>query len=161
MTILAAEAAESAGERAAGSRRVQQARARARQAAASYGSQAAYVAQRAQAVPGDRQYQPVILAEFLVAVLLVTLSPIAGVSSTPASGSGPSPYHVNDLKQLVAVGAAYFVLALVASGNRGRLAAWFGGLLVIGIAISKVPGGGLKAIFAMVGQGPAPPAQAV
>jgi hypothetical protein len=124
------------------------------QRSARAGQGAARAVREAQIVPGDRQYQPVILAEFLVAVLLVALAPIAGVRSSANEGSGPSPYGVSDLKQLVAVGAAYFILALVASGNRGRLAAWFGGLVVIGIGLSKVQGGGLRAIFGMLGQGP-------
>ena len=112
---------------------------------------------RARIVPGDRNYQGVILAEFLVAMLLVALSPIAaGGSPNAKAKSSPSPYDANDLKQLVAVGAAYFVLALLSSGSRGRLAAWLGGLILIAIAMSKASQGKLAGVFTVAGEQPTP-----
>lgn len=152
MTILAAEEGAAAGDEAgaAASARTR----RARNAATAYAGQAATVAQNAQ-VPGDRRYQGVILAEYLVAVLLITLSPIAtGGSANAKTKSSPSPYDVSDLKQLVAVSGVYFVLALVASGNKGRFSAWFGGLILLAISMSKLGQGGIKAIADIVGQPP-------
>ena len=100
---------------------------------------------RQQITPGGRNYQGVILAEFLVAVLVVAFLPLA--SGRPADDKGgPSPYRVNDMIQLVAIGAVYFVLALFSSGERsGRVVAWFGGLLTIGILIAKTSSGQLSA----------------
>jgi hypothetical protein len=98
---------------------------------------------------GGRSYQGAILAEFLVAVLVVAFLPLA---SGPGDGkTGPSPYRVNDMIQLVAIGAVYFVLALFSNGERsGRVVAWFGGLLVIGILIAKVGSGQLSAAVSSV-----------
>jgi hypothetical protein len=94
---------------------------------------------------GGRNYQGVILAEFLVAVVVVAFLPLA--SGAPPDGKqGPSPYRVNDMIQLVAIGAVYFILALFSSGERsGRVVAWFGGLLTLGILIAKVGSGQLSA----------------
>lgn len=98
-----------------------------------------------QITPGGRNYQGVILAEFLVAVLVVAFLPLA--SGRPADDKGgPSPYRVNDMIQLVAIGAVYFVLALFSSGEKsGRIVAWFGGLLTLGILIAKTASGQLSA----------------
>jgi hypothetical protein len=54
---------------------------------------------------------------------------------------------VDDVKQLAAIGAAYFVLALLSSGKHGRLAAWFGGLILVAIGLAQTTSGGLPAIF--------------
>jgi hypothetical protein len=80
-----------------------------------------------------------------VAVLVVAFLPLA--SGRPADDKGgPSPYRVNDMIQLVAIGAVYFVLALFSSGERsGRVVAWFGGLLTLGILIAKTHSGQLSA----------------
>jgi hypothetical protein len=94
---------------------------------------------------GGRNYQGAILAEFLVAVIVVAFLPLA--SGAPDDGkAGPSPYRVTDMIQLVAIGAVYFILALFSSGERsGRIVAWFGGLLTLGILIAKVGSGQLSA----------------
>jgi len=99
---------------------------------------------------GGRSYQGVILAEFLVAVLVVAFLPLA--AGAPNDGkAGPSPYRVNDMIQLVAIGAVYFILALFSGGERsGRVVAWFGGLLTIGILIAKVGSGQLSAAVSWV-----------
>lgn len=124
--------------------------------AAERGTRAARSAGRtaaqARVVPGNRQYQPVILAEFLVAALLISVAPLATGGSPAAKAKGsPSPYDTGDLKQLVAVGAVYFVLALVSSGNHGRLAAWLGGLILIAIGMSKAGQAQLGAVFKTAG----------
>lgn len=108
--------------------------------AAGAAKDAAAAAARARFVPGDRRYQSVILAEFVIAVVVIAGLPLAtGGSPAAQAKGGISPYDTGDLKQLVAVGGVYFILALISSGNRGRLAAWFGGLVLIGLAFSKYP----------------------
>lgn len=108
--------------------------------------QAASVARNARVTPGDRGYQPVILAEFLAVVVIITVAPIASGGSPAAQAKGSlSPYDTGDLRQLAAAGMVYFVLALISSGNSGRLAAWFGGLVLIMLALGKVASGEFKA----------------
>lgn len=125
------------------------------QAAAGYAAgkarQAARTAGQARVVPGNRQYQPVILAEFLIAVILIAVAPVAtGGSPTAKAKSSPSPYDTGDLKQLVATGGVFFILALVSSGRHGRLAAWLGGLIVVAIGLSKAGQANLAAVFTAV-----------
>ena len=106
--------------------------------AARAGREAARTVGQARIVPGDRRYQSVILAEFLIAVILIAAPPMfTGGSPAAQAKGGISPYDTDDLKQLVAVGAVFFILALVSSGNHGRFAAWFGGLIVLAIGMSK------------------------
>jgi len=53
--------------------------------------------------------------------------------------------------QLVAIGAVYFILALFSGGERsGRVVAWFGGLLTLGILIAKTGSGQLSAAVSSV-----------
>lgn len=106
-------------------------------------------------LPGSHTYQPVILAEFVVAIVIVSVSPVAkgGTAESIAKGS-PSPYSVNTLKQLVAIGMAYFVLALLAASQRmGRYAAWFGGLILLGLGFTQLANGDLTALFKIFGPG--------
>ena len=79
-------------------------------------------------------YEKVIVAEFIVVVLLVAVAPF-----TRKNRDGLSPYYGQDLVQLVAIMAAYFILGLVAQGGQGsaRVAAWFGGLLAVGIGLGE------------------------
>lgn len=117
---------------------------RAKRAAQQTGQAAA----RARIPTGDRQYQGIILAEFLIALILVAVAPIATGGSTAAKAKGGlSPYDTGDLKQLVAVGGTFFILALLSSGNHGRLAAWLGGLIVVTIGMSKAGQANLTAVF--------------
>ena len=119
---------------------------RARAGAQRYAGQARYVGQNARITPGSRGYQPVILAEFVAAAAIIAVVPIASGGSPAAQAKGsPSPYDTTDLRQLAAVGVVYFVLALISSGNSGRLAAWFGGLVLIVLALGKVAHGDLSA----------------
>lgn len=115
--------------------------------AADVGARAARDAARARIPTGDRQYQGVILAEFLVAVLIVGVAPLARGKAAQDVTGGPSPYGPDDVKQLAALGAVYFVLALLSSGKHGRMAAWFGGLVLVAIGLSETTSGGLPAIF--------------
>jgi hypothetical protein len=103
--------------------------------------------------PSTHSYQPVILAEFLTAVVLVAVSPLAkGGTPTSKAKGGASPYDVNTLKQLVAIGAAYFVLALLGASHRaGRYAAWFGGLVLLGVGFAQLASGDLQALFGIFG----------
>lgn len=117
-------------------------------AAGAYAGQARHVAASARLTPGGRGYQPVILAEFLAAVVIVAVTPIAtGGSETAKAKASMSPYDTGDLRQLVAVGGVYFVLALLSSGNSGRLSAWFGGLVLIALGMSRLAHGNLSAVF--------------
>ncbi len=121
---------------------------RARQRARRAGGRAA----RAR-LPGAHTYQPVILAEFLTAIVIVSVSPVAkgGTAESVAKGS-PSPYSVNTLKQLVAIGGAYFILALLAASRRaGRYAAWFGALILLGLGFAELANGDLTALFKVFG----------
>jgi hypothetical protein len=135
VTVLAAEAADEGT-----------AYKTAKAAGKAYGAQAAYVGSNARLAPGSRNYQSVILAEFLTAIVILTVVPIVSGGSPAAQAKGsPSPYDTGDLRQLAAVGMVYFILALVSSGNSGRLAAWLGGLVLITLALGKVAGGELSA----------------
>ena len=110
---------------------------------------AARSADRARLPTGNRQYQGAILAEFVIAVLVVSTGPIV---NPPQDGKdSPSPYRVGHLKQLLAVGAVYFVLALLSSGRHGRVAAWFGGLVLLGVGFTQVANGDLSALFKIFG----------
>jgi hypothetical protein len=80
-------------------------------------------------------YQPVILAEFVAAVLLVSISPIASKKNP----KGLSPYAGQDMIKIGAVTATYFVLALISSTGQeaGRWAAWFGGLILLAVGLNE------------------------
>jgi hypothetical protein len=118
----------------------------------SGGRRAARTASRAR-LPGGRNYQPVILAEFLVAVLVVALAPIAkGGTDTAKAKGGPSPYDTNSLKQLLMIGLVYFILALLSSGKSlGRVSAWFGGLVLVAIGVQQTVNGGFAGVLRMFG----------
>jgi hypothetical protein len=116
--------------------------------ASGYGRSTARTISRAR-LPGSHSYQPVILAEFLVAVVVVAVTPLAnGGTSTAQAKNSPSPYSVDTIKQLVAIGVVYFVLALLAASQRtGRYSAWFGGLVLIALGLYEVKSGGLANFF--------------
>jgi hypothetical protein len=104
-------------------------------------------------VPGGRNYQPVILAEFLVAIIVVALAPVAkgGTDTAKAKGS-PSPYDTNTLKQILLIGVVYFILALLSSGQKlGRFSAWFGALVLVAVGVQQTVNGGFAAVLKMFG----------
>lgn len=105
-----------------------------------------------------RNYQGVIMAEFLAAVVIIVAVPVAEGGSPAAKMKGSiSPYDTGDLRQLVAAGLVYFVLALFSSGNSGRLSAWFGGLVLVGLAMNRLAHGEISAVVKTVsGQNAAP-----
>jgi len=80
-------------------------------------------------------YQPVILAEFIAAVLLVSATPFAKKQGQ----AGLSPYAGQDMLQLAALTVFYLILALMSVGGRGpgRLAAWFGGLVLLTVGLGE------------------------
>ena len=106
-------------------------------------------------LPGSHSYQPVILAEFVVAIVVVGVSPLAGGGTATAQAKGSSsPYDVNTLKQLIAIGGTYFVLALFgASEKAGRYAAWFGALVLVGLGIAQYLNGDLQGVFKLLSGG--------
>ena len=79
-------------------------------------------------------YERVIVAEFVLAVFLVAAAPF-----TRSNKTGISPYYGQDMVQIVAIMAAYFILGLVAQagGATARISAWFGGLLLLGIGLGE------------------------
>lgn len=159
MTIIAAEAAEAGGEAAAedtlSSQAGEYARDRAKRAARSYAGQAQQVGRTAQITPGRRTYQGAILAEFVAAVFIVAITPIAtgGSPDAQAKGSG-SPYSVNNLRQLVAIGVTYFVLALIPGEQGSRIAAWLGGLVLLVLLMIRVSNGDLTAAAQILAPAP-------
>ena len=93
--------------------------------------------------PGGDRYQAAILLEFLVAALVVAFAPLA--SGPKDDKGGPSPYRTGDLAQLAAIGIVYFLLAAWSGTGRGRPAAWFGFLILLGILFRKAVSGELTA----------------
>lgn len=80
-------------------------------------------------------YQGVILAEFVTAIVLVATTPIA----TNKNKTGLSPYRPADVMQLAAITLAYFLLSVLSVVNRGagRFAAWFGLLILIAVGLGQ------------------------
>lgn len=74
-------------------------------------------------------YQPIILMEFVAAILLTAVTPIA----TKKDQQGLSPYAGKDIVKLSAITVTYLILAMLSVGGRtpGRFAAWFGGLILL------------------------------
>jgi len=105
--------------------------------------------------PGGQlhNYQAIIAAEFVAAELLVALRPIATQKAQPTQSGGLSPYYVNDLIKLLAIGFVYLILEGLAAGPRGlaRFVAWFGFLILIGVGLSEASN--LAKIFAMLAGG--------
>lgn len=80
-------------------------------------------------------YESVILAEFVAAIILVAVTPFA----TKQSSDGLSPYAGADMIKLAALTTVYLILALLSLGGRGagRYAAWFGGLILLGVGLNE------------------------
>jgi hypothetical protein len=84
--------------------------------------------------PQRSNYQPIILVEFIAAVVLIAATPFAKKNQ-----QGISPYGSSDIMQLGAITLLYFLLALISVGGRGpgRVAAWFGGLVLITVGLGE------------------------
>jgi hypothetical protein len=91
--------------------------------------------QSAHGSPRFSNYQGIILAEFVLAELLVAATPIA----TRKDQAGLSPYVPRDLTKLLSIGMVYFLLQLLAVGGPGpgRLGAWFGGLVLLSVGLNE------------------------
>jgi hypothetical protein len=106
--------------------------------------------------PAFSNYQGVILAEFVLAELLVAASPIA----TRANKPGLSPYVPRDMTKMLSIGLLYFLLELgsVANTKVGRFGAWFGGLILLVVGLNETAN--LTRVLNIFGGGkpdPAPP----
>jgi hypothetical protein len=80
-------------------------------------------------------YQPVVLAEFIAAVLLVAATPFA----TKKHPTNVSPYVGSDMIKLSAITVVYLILALISSGSHGaaRFSAWFGALVLLTVGLGE------------------------
>jgi len=83
-------------------------------------------------------YQGVILAEFVAAILLVALTPIAANQKQQTQSGGLSPYAGQDMIKLAAITVVYLILALLSvRPGPGRFAAWFGGLILLAVGLNE------------------------
>ena len=75
------------------------------------------------------KYQNIILSEFIGTLLLTVLTPVA----TDKAKEGLSPYAGADIVKLASMVLLFFLLAMVSAAGpaAARLAAWFGGLVLI------------------------------
>jgi hypothetical protein len=78
-----------------------------------------------------RNYQGIILAEYIAVVALIALTPIATKQNQDSPGL--SPYAGKDIVRLASLTLLYLMLGLLSVGGRGpgRVAAWLGGLFLI------------------------------
>jgi len=91
---------------------------------------------RSRATSGN--YQGVILAEFVAAVVLVALTPIAANKKQQTQSGGLSPYAGQDMIKLAAITVVYLILALLSvRPGPGRFAAWFGGLILLAVGLNE------------------------
>jgi hypothetical protein len=73
--------------------------------------------------------------EFVLAELLVAGTPIVSRQNQ----QGLSPYIPRDMTKLLSIGLLYFLLELmsVANAKWGRIAAWFGGLILLTVGLGE------------------------
>lgn len=98
-------------------------------------SRAREIRRRIPTTPAHRaNYQGVILAEFVAAIVLTAITPFAA-KGKPRSGL--SPYAGQDVLQLVAIVAVYLILALISMTTDGaaRVSAWFGALILLAVGL--------------------------
>ncbi len=153
MTVLAAEAVPAAESAAAAEApAAASAASTAGPAAESGGSKAANAAggfggggqkSKAASTAPAPVYHRIIIAEFAVAVLIAGASPLlkpgGPFRKAPLAGAG-SGSLTGPLIRLTAVCAVFFILALAGTGERsGKIAAAFGGLVVLGMAFNALP----------------------
>jgi hypothetical protein len=144
MTAMAPEAAATRARRAAGNGHTPQVKplpspqpaapSRPRQRSRSYRTDSGFGITPPRGQAHRSNSQGVILAEFVAAIILTAATPIATNKQ-----AGLSPYAATDVAQLAALTLLYLVLALVSVGgsNAGRVAAWFGGLVLIGVGLGE------------------------
>jgi hypothetical protein len=104
--------------------------------------------------PSFANYQGVILAEFVLAELLISGTPIV----TRQNKTGLSPYIPRDMTKMLSVGLLYFLLELSAVGNAkwGRMGAWFGGLILLAVGLNEAAS--VTQVLNLFGGGSADPA---
>ena len=111
-----------------------------------------------------RTYHRIVLAEFVIAVVLVGLSPVLTPrkgTKPEAAAAGAAVTLAGPLVRLTAVCVVFFVLALMATGAKaGRVAAAFGALVVLGVLLNATDEIGLLAKALTGGQAPTAPASA-
>lgn len=80
-------------------------------------------------------YQPAILAEFVAAIILVSVTPFA----TSKNPEGLSPYAGSDIVKLLALTMVYLILALISSTGRSasKFAALFGLLVLLTVGLNE------------------------
>jgi hypothetical protein len=86
-----------------------------------------------------RTYHRIVLAEFMVCVVLVGMSPVLTPrkSGTQADETAAAFSLAGPVVRLTAVSVVFFVLALMATGPRaGKVAAAFGALVVLGVLLN-------------------------
>lgn len=89
---------------------------------------------KAAAVGQPTDSQKIIAAEFVLAELLIALTPMTSRSNP----NGLSPYAPRDMTKMLAVGAVFFLLELLAiPAGWGRLMAWLGGLLLLTVGLNE------------------------
>lgn len=97
------------------------------------GAQFANAAQRESGGGKFRPYQAIILAEFVAAELLVSVTPIATRKNQP----GLSPYVPRDMTKLLAIGAVFFLLELTSVGGSGKIGAAAGGIILLVVGMNE------------------------
>jgi hypothetical protein len=93
---------------------------------------------------GSRAYHRIVIAEFVVTIVLIGLSPVlvprTSKSVSPAQEAADavgSASLAGPLVRLTAACIAFFVLSLMSTGKKsGKIAAAFGGLIVLGTLIN-------------------------
>jgi hypothetical protein len=125
VTAMAAEAAPSLAEGTA----ARSAAARAPRASTAPAAAPSRPRQRKAEKIHRGNYQGIILMEFVAAILLTAMTPIA----TKKDSQGLSPYAGSDIVKLSAITLTYLILAMISVGGRswGRVAAWLGGLILL------------------------------
>lgn len=131
-----------AGERTDRSGREEQAeRSRYRSAQDRIGSGKSEI-RKAKAMLPAKTYHRIVLAEFATCLVLIGAAPIVAPATTSRKGHVEVDTGVSlagPLVRLTALCVVFFVLALMASGQRaGKVAAAFGGLVTLGVAMNSI-----------------------
>lgn len=85
----------------------------------------------------SKTYHRIVLAEFIATVLIIAAGPIVVPQKSSAGSDAVSVTFAGPLVRLTAVCVLFFILALMATGERsGKVAAAFGGLVLTGAAVN-------------------------